>query len=876
MSAIVNKIRLGMGPGTVSPAEMGAFAANNGYISDGGANAGLFTEGAARMGLVNSPLTGIDELRSSLLSGKPAILTGKGSGSATPYTNAGHIVVADGIIGNNVNVLDPITGKYKLYNINQVSRKTKHAWAYSAGYGPDELVSNENAALVEKEKKFSLMDEITKLSNVMQALFNSAIKGTTYREEYNKIVHGESSSGSSSANFSKMSASLNQFINAPNNIQEELLGKAAELIYHSESGGDYAKVTNDTGNTLSVGAFQANAGNAAALLRKIASNPDIPKELRDQLERFAVIGESKRRTTKEERSELSALLASPGVAEYVKAVTDYEMMSRLNNVFRGYFGKWYDNGTIKDLRTLPFLADWSNVGPAFVYDSSRANSFISNWTPGLTANGELSKVYNLMKSNKVYFGTKDYYANRMRHGYDSMNNYTIKSSLGSKPLSWYFAKDTNPLGFGPDDIPDQVPENASSKDIAATTTMSPREKFYEGLSRITTGLSEYAMRSGLGFLVNNQKSNTGSEDVYSYGDSNFKFNNNTGVLESLSGTDRERYLAAAKSQIGYLEKDRPDDLRSFAANPGFNSYTKYAPEMGGANGPGAHWCAYFTSWAAKAAGIPEHVVYRNANCRNIMEYYKSRGLFRYRDEYTAQPGDLVLFNSGWKPINDPRKATGSAHVGIVDYVSGDEVHTIEGNTPSTTKVNGKPVDAVAQKIRYLSKKQIVGFATPPWKHKQESVNPSEKLTTLGYGSPDFLSTSKIDAPFIGEQYRDSINNYRYPDESSINEKELLALGFGPGMKVDAGFDVSSTDSKLEKIFGVIAEWYESSKSKAAESSSTRNVNVINTQNNISTVNRGSDPVYQTSDIYRHRLITQHEALSYRDYLSSKRRVTRER
>ena len=96
------------------------------------------------------------------------------------------------------------------------------------------------------------------------------------------------------------------------------------------------------------------------------------------------------------------------------------------------------------------------------------------------------------------------------------------------------------------------------------------------------------------------------------------------------------------------------------------------------------------------------------------------------------------------------------------------------------------------------------------------------------------------------------------------------------MKVDAGFDVSSTDSKLEKIFGVIAEWYESSKSKAAESSSTRNVNVINTQNNISTVNRGSDPVYQTSDIYRHRLITQHEALSYRDYLSSKRRVTRER
>ena len=130
-----------MGYGPISPGEMGAYAAKNGYISQGGANAGLFTEGAANLGMSGVQLGDVNQLHASLASGRPAILTGVGYGNPlgyggnNPYTPAGHIVVADGVMGDQVSIMDPMTGKHKLYNINNVASKTTNAWSYSMGYG---------------------------------------------------------------------------------------------------------------------------------------------------------------------------------------------------------------------------------------------------------------------------------------------------------------------------------------------------------------------------------------------------------------------------------------------------------------------------------------------------------------------------------------------------------------------------------------------------------------------------------------------------------------------------------------------------------------------------------------------------------------------
>jgi len=125
-----------MGYGPVTPAAVGQFAARNGYISSGGANAGLFTEGAARMGIGSTPIQNSRQAVASIASGNPVILSGRSSGGSDPYTKAGHIVVAEGMDrSGRVNVKDPADGRTKKYGINSLLRKTETGFALSRGFG---------------------------------------------------------------------------------------------------------------------------------------------------------------------------------------------------------------------------------------------------------------------------------------------------------------------------------------------------------------------------------------------------------------------------------------------------------------------------------------------------------------------------------------------------------------------------------------------------------------------------------------------------------------------------------------------------------------------------------------------------------------------
>ena len=199
----------------------------------------------------------------------------------------------------------------------------------------------------------------------------------------------------------------------------------------------------------------------------------------------------------------------------------------------------------------------------------------------------------------------------------------------------------------------------------------------------------------------------------------------------LTGSDQERFLKAAMSQIGYLEKNNNADLNNYTANPGSNNYTKYAKEMG-AN-PN-NWCAYFVSWAAKAANIPENTLPRNGSCTEIMKQAIKMGIFHYRGEYTPRPGDLILFN--WKGVANP-KNTGSIscdHVGVVEYVDGKQVHTIEGNaSPMSGQGN---YQGVHRKYYTMTSKVIVGYVHPNWSAASITVDPTAllKLSTFIAGS----------------------------------------------------------------------------------------------------------------------------------------------
>lgn len=113
------------------------------------------------------------------------------------------------------------------------------------------------------------------------------------------------------------------------------------------------------------------------------------------------------------------------------------------------------------------------------------------------------------------------------------------------------------------------------------------------------------------------------------------------------------------SQIGYKEKG--------------DNYTKYG-EWYGIN-PGA-WCDMFVSYCANKSGISTKIIPKYANCGDTRKWYEKKGLL------TSNPhvGDLGLVMDG-----------GAKHIFIVEYISGNYVHTIEGNLSNKVKRNKRKI-----------------------------------------------------------------------------------------------------------------------------------------------------------------------------------------
>jgi hypothetical protein len=129
---------------------------------------------------------------------------------------------------------------------------------------------------------------------------------------------------------------------------------------------------------------------------------------------------------------------------------------------------------------------------------------------------------------------------------------------------------------------------------------------------------------------------------------------------------RSPIVAAAESQIGQAEQP-----------PGSNespAIAQYRSATAGAE-PGAPWCAYFVSWAARQAGEP---IGPNGeglgSVSEIWSWAQSTGrAVANGPGVVPRPGDLIVF--------------GGEHVGIVKEVLPDgHIATIEGNYEN--KVSG--------------------------------------------------------------------------------------------------------------------------------------------------------------------------------------------
>ena len=163
-------------------------------------------------------------------------------------------------------------------------------------------------------------------------------------------------------------------------------------------------------------------------------------------------------------------------------------------------------------------------------------------------------------------------------------------------------------------------------------------------------------------------------------------------------------IQIALGEVGYIEKATNSNLDSKTANPGTNNYTKYGKWYGMNGQP---WCDMFVSWCADQAGESE-AVGKYAYVPSHQNFFANKGKYFARGAKTPQAGDIVIFKN-------------ESHIGIVEYVSGGYLHTIEGNTSggSTLVANG---GGVFRKTYPLTSSYIQGYGRP-------SYSGSSKITT---------------------------------------------------------------------------------------------------------------------------------------------------
>ncbi|WP_064744111.1 CHAP domain-containing protein [Actinomadura oligospora] len=124
-----------------------------------------------------------------------------------------------------------------------------------------------------------------------------------------------------------------------------------------------------------------------------------------------------------------------------------------------------------------------------------------------------------------------------------------------------------------------------------------------------------------------------------------------------------KLLDIARQQIGYQAKDdgysKYGEWYRTAVDGDHDSYFSTAP-----------WCDMFLAWAAQQAGVAQQAG-RFASTVDHAKWFQKQGAFGH----TPEAGALVFYD--WSGSGDLDQID---HVGLVESVDGDCLHTIEGNT----------------------------------------------------------------------------------------------------------------------------------------------------------------------------------------------------
>lgn len=236
----------------------------------------------------------------------------------------------------------------------------------------------------------------------------------------------------------------------------------------------------------------------------------------------------------------------------------------------------------------------------------------------------------------------------------------------------------------------------------------------------------------------------------------------------ITGDGPTDILAIAISQLGYLESNSESDFGGLVGGDG--NFTEYNYNFGDYTmGYGYHWCASFASFCLYQAGVHNYntlkdwcrdhpnepsYIWRELGCEKwrvslakfgyfrTSDYYieeSKQNLYKYFDrDYTPCTGDLIFFTES------PHKT--SSHIGLVLYVDGDTVYTIEGNTDPQNQ-HESDGDGVYLKSYSKSDPYILGYGDMPYVRNDSVQKPdySGKAPTGG------LYMSKSDIPLYSCQ-----------------------------------------------------------------------------------------------------------------------------
>lgn len=146
----------------------------------------------------------------------------------------------------------------------------------------------------------------------------------------------------------------------------------------------------------------------------------------------------------------------------------------------------------------------------------------------------------------------------------------------------------------------------------------------------------------------------------------------------------DRVIELAKSQIGV--KESPPNSSNVLYNQVYYG--------GRVNNSKLHWCVTFLWWVFHQCGLG-HLFYNGKKTASCSTLYGFHCGAQEVPIHEAQPGDLVFFDFSGKK----RK---TEHIGLCLFCDGEVIHTVDGNTGTTSEANGGMVMERLRSLRYVS------------------------------------------------------------------------------------------------------------------------------------------------------------------------------